>query len=191
MFLGSSGYETVHDPVRNPLTGNNLYERFLDPSTFSYTCALWREPERLHFISNGQFFESPAKSAMGHGNMTLDQAQLNKIHLLIKKGNIQKHHRVLELGCGFGGFSCELAKKVGCRVDCYNLSVEQLALARARAEKAGVGHLINYMHDDYRHCVNYRVAEDGKALRARALHEDYERYDVIVSIGMLEHVGSR
>ncbi len=70
--------------------------------------------------------------------MTLDQAQLNKIHLLIRKGNIQKHHRVLELGCGFGGFSCELAKAVGCRIDCYNLSVEQLKLAKIRAEKAGM-----------------------------------------------------
>ncbi|CAD7936095.1 unnamed protein product [Amoebophrya sp. A120] len=186
--------------------GNDLYERMLDPSTFSYTCALYRNPfADQHFIAASQFGKDMSgKNELTHQaykSISLDQAQLNKIHLLIKKGNIQRHHRVLELGCGFGGFSCELAKQVGCRVDCYNLSVEQLALARARAKKAGVEHLINYMHDDYRACVHYYPTKEDEVLRDGVKSELSDRrktgsarnlwnqYDVIVSIGMLEHVG--
>ncbi|CAD7936363.1 unnamed protein product [Amoebophrya sp. A25] len=179
--------------------GNDLYERMLDPTTFSYTCALYRPPDAgyQHFISEGQFDKKNAFQA--YKQISLDQAQLNKIHLVIRKAGIQKHHRVVELGCGFGGFSLELAKSVGCRVDCYNLSVEQLALARAKAEASGVGHLINYMHDDYRACVHYYPESEGIIDGVRSELRDrrktgsaknmWRKYDAVVSIGMLEHVG--
>eukprot|EP00392_Amoebophrya_sp_AT5.2_P010073 g10126.t1 len=178
--------------------GNDLYERMLDPSTFSYTCALYRDFNQAHFPAASQFGADNDDQA--YKTISLDQAQLNKIRYLIKKANIKKGDRVLELGCGFGGFSCELAKFVGCRVDCYNLSVEQLALARERAQKAGVGHLINYMHDDYRNCIHYYPTSEGPLKegvkselsdrrRTKSTRNLFQQYDAIVSIGMLEHVG--
>lgn len=215
--------------------GNDLYERMLDPSTFSYTCALWRDPADPHFIGQGQFASQNSyppppptgrggSAASGHfpddqtttaaptqaeeeaplplvgdsedGRTTpqrtpLCDAQINKIELLIRKGNIQKQHRVLELGCGFGGFSKHLAKTVGCTVDAYNLSVEQLVLARQKAIEEGVEDLISYVHDDYRNCVLYTKDPLTGKHRKREGEEVPLKYDVIISIGMLEHVGER
>lgn len=140
--------------------GNEMYKLFLDPSTMSYTCALYRDPKELSFVQKPQ------------SKYTLDQAQLNKIHYIIDKAGIKKGDRVLELGCGWGGFSAETAKKTGAKVVCYNLSIEQVKMARERAQEQGVAHLVTYVHDDYRH------ADTSEGL-----------FDAIVSIGMLEHVG--
>ena len=76
---------------------------------------------------------------------------------------------VVEAGCGWGGLARYMARHYGVKVHSYNISREQLAYARAEAERQGLDNLVTYVEDDYRNIEG--------------------QYDAFVSIGMLEHVG--
>jgi len=76
---------------------------------------------------------------------------------------------VLEAGSGWGGLARYCARHYGVKVRSYNISAEQVAYARQRAAAEGFGDSIEYVEDDYRNASG--------------------RYDVFVSVGMLEHVG--
>ena len=102
---------------------------------------------------------------------TLTEAQLNKMRLVINKADLKPTDHVLELGCGWGGFAMVAASEVGCKVHAVNLSGEQIAWARQKSKERGLDHLITFSQMDYR-------ATEGEA-----------KYDKIVSIGMMEHVG--
>lgn len=105
--------------------GNELYKLMLDDETLSYTCALWRDPKLLSFR---QFpgLGTHLPESKDYMDLSLDQAQLNKIHLIIEKAGITADDEVVELGCGWGGFAIEAALQTGCKITSYNLSVEQL-----------------------------------------------------------------
>jgi len=126
--------------------GNDFYSLFLDKETMLYSAAV---------------FESDADS--------LGDAQLNKIRRIIKMAELEASDRVLEIGCGWGGFAVEAARRTGCRVTAVTISDEQFKLARQRVEDEGLSDRIDVRLCDYR-----RV--EG-------------RYDKIVSIEMLEAVG--
>jgi cyclopropane-fatty-acyl-phospholipid synthase len=102
-----------------------------------------------------------------HSN--LDAAQLNKYRRLAEALHLQPHHRVLEIGCGWGGFAEFAAQTYGCHITCITLSKEQLAFARERIQSAGLEHLVELRLQDYR--------------------DVSEKYDRIVSIEMFEAVG--
>jgi cyclopropane-fatty-acyl-phospholipid synthase len=76
---------------------------------------------------------------------------------------------VVEAGCGWGGLALFMAKHYGVRVTAYNISREQVAFARERAEREGFTGQVEYVLDDYRNISG--------------------EYDAFVSVGMLEHVG--
>lgn len=101
---------------------------------------------------------------------SLEEAQAAKKRHIAGKLLIEPGARVLDIGCGWGGLGLTLAGDFGAKVDGVTLSKEQLATAQARA------------------------AERGLAERARFELRDYrdvrERYDRVVSVGMLEHVGA-
>jgi cyclopropane-fatty-acyl-phospholipid synthase len=88
-----------------------LYSLFLD-SDRQYSCA---------------YFETPQDS--------LDDAQLGKKRHLAAKLLIEKGHRLLDIGCGWGGLGLYAAEFCGARVTGVTLSHEQLAAARARASE--------------------------------------------------------
>lgn len=125
---------------------NDLYRRFLD-ADMQYSCA---------------YFERP--------DMTLEEAQAAKKALIGRKLLIQPGMKTLDIGSGWGGLSMTLAKDFGARMTGVTLSTEQLALARERAEKAGLSDRIDFRLTDY-----------------RDLDETFDR---VVSVGMLEHVGA-
>jgi cyclopropane-fatty-acyl-phospholipid synthase len=129
--------------------GNDLYKLMLDPSHMQYSCAYWPRDD-----------------------MTLDEAQDAKLAHIAAKMNIKPGHRVLDIGCGWGGMAIYLATHFDCRVTGITLSTEQLALARERAEAAGVAGRVDFELVDYR-----KLAASGA------------QYDRIVSVGMFEHVG--
>lgn len=141
--------------------GNEMYKLMLDDETMSYTCALFRDPELQGFR---QFPDDKT-----YRSISLGQAQLNKIHYVIKKAGITSEDEVVELGCGWGGFAIEAALTTGCKIRSYNLSIEQIKYARAKAKRLGVDHLVTFVHDDYRSATG--------------------PVDKVVSIGMFEHVG--
>ncbi len=103
---------------------------------------------------------------------TLEDAQNAKHDLLCRKMGLKPGDRVLDIGCGFGGFARYAAKHYGARVVGLTISNEQLKAARALSE--GVGD-VSFMYSDYRD-IPKRFPKD--------------HFDHVVSIEMIEAVGA-
>lgn len=122
-----------------------LYSLFLD-SDRQYSCG---------------YFATPDDS--------LDDAQLAKKRHLAAKLLVDAGHRLLDIGCGWGGLALYLADMCGARVTGITLSQEQLAVARERARERRLGDTVDFRSLDYRDVTGV--------------------FDRIVSVGMFEHVG--
>ena len=101
------------------------------------------------------------------GAETLDEAQKAKLDLVCKKINLQPGQRVLDIGCGWGSFAQYAAEEYGAEVVGVTVSREQVELGRERCK----GLPVEIRLQDYR--------------------EVNEPFDHIVSLGMIEHVGSK
>lgn len=104
-----------------------------------------------------------------HPSATLAEAQLAKMHHVCRKLNLQPGQRVVEAGCGWGSLALHMAEHYGVSVVAYNNSSEQVAFARDEAKRRGLDASVTFVEDDYRSID--------------------DRFDVFVSVGMLEHVG--
>jgi cyclopropane-fatty-acyl-phospholipid synthase len=100
---------------------------------------------------------------------TLEQAQTAKLDYVCRKLQLQPGERVVEAGCGWGALALHMANHYGVSVRAFNISHEQITEARRRAKETGLTQKVEFVEDDYRNI-------SGK-------------YDVFVSVGMLEHVG--
>ena len=123
----------------------DLYRLFLDPD-LQYSCA---------------YFPDPYAS--------LEEAQLAKKRHLAAKLLLRPGHKVLDIGCGWGGLALTLAQETGAVVEGITLSTEQFATASQRAEAQGLAGRARFSLTDYRDVQG--------------------PYDRIVSVGMFEHVG--
>jgi cyclopropane-fatty-acyl-phospholipid synthase len=101
--------------------------------------------------------------------MTLEEAQQAKMAHIGAKLLLRPGMRVLDIGCGFGTLAITLARDHGVQVVGVTLSEVQLSEARRRAVEAGVADQVEFRLQDY------RTVE--------------ERFDRVVSVGMMEHVG--
>jgi cyclopropane-fatty-acyl-phospholipid synthase len=104
-----------------------------------------------------------------HPGATLAEAQLAKLDHVCRKLQLAPGQKVVEAGCGWGALAMHMAEHYGADVVAYNNSTEQVAYARARADERGISDRVKFVEADYRTIDS--------------------RYDVFVSIGMLEHVG--
>lgn len=127
--------------------GNDFYRLWLDPS-MTYSSAWF----------GGDL----------HGD--LSQAQAAKYQRIIDELGITPGSRVLEIGCGWGGFA-EHAARQGIYVHGITLSSEQLAFAQQRIATAGLTDFATLSLTDYRDLTG--------------------QYDYVVSIEMFEAVGER
>jgi cyclopropane-fatty-acyl-phospholipid synthase len=131
---------------------------------------------RSHYDLGAGLFEKMLGREMQYscaywtGAGTLDQAQRNKMQLIARKLRLAPGMCVLDLGGGFGGLARHLAEEHGCRVVSYNVSRDQVAYARELCR----GLPVRVEERDYR--------------EARG---EPERFDRIVSVGFLEHVGHK
>jgi cyclopropane-fatty-acyl-phospholipid synthase len=107
------------------------------------------------------FFHDPAHD-------TLEQAQVAKLRRATNKLGITPGMTVAEIGSGWGSFAIMLAE-AGAQVTAINVSPAQLKVSRERAAAAGVADRINFVETDYRNLEG--------------------RFDRVVSVGMMEHVG--
>lgn len=96
---------------------------------------------------------------------TLEEAQANKLELICKKLHLRPGMKVLDIGCGWGAFGKYAAEKYNVEVVGITVSKEQLALGQELCK----GLPVEFRFQDYGD-VN-------------------EKFDRIVSIGMIEHVG--
>ncbi|MGM0932344.1 MAG: cyclopropane fatty acyl phospholipid synthase [Bacteroidota bacterium] len=97
----------------------------------------------------------------------LAEAQRHKLELICQKLKLKKGQTVLDIGCGWGGFAKYAAENYGVTVTGITISEEQQKLAAERCQ----GLPVEIRFQDYR--------------------DVDEKYDRIVSIGMLEHVGHK
>lgn len=102
---------------------------------------------------------------------TLEEAQIAKMDHVARKLQLKPGDTVVEAGCGWGALGLHFAKNYGVNVRAYNISHQQILYAREQAKLHGVEDRLVYVEDDYRNI-------SGK-------------YDVFVSVGMLEHVGTQ
>jgi len=100
---------------------------------------------------------------------SLEQAQNAKMDLVCRKLGLRPGETVLEVGCGWGALAIYMARHYGVRVKAFNISHEQIEWAREWASEAGVSSQVEFVEEDYRNVSG--------------------RFDVFVSVGMLEHVG--
>jgi len=122
--------------------GNDIFAAMLD-ETMTYSCGYWREAENL------------------------DQAQLDKFALICRKLELKPGQRLLDIGCGWGGFARYAATHYGVSVVGVTVSEQQCIVARNRCKGLP---------------VEIRL-EDYRALT--------DRFDKVVSVGMFEHVGPK
>ena len=133
---------------------------------------------RHHYDVSNEFFELFLGETMvyscaifSHGASTLKEAQEEKLETVARKLKLQEGDRVLDVGCGWGGFPLWAATRHGASVLGITLSPPQAEKARQRAEEAGVADRVEIRVMDYRDLAG-------------------ERFDAIASIGMVEHVGA-
>jgi len=127
--------------------GNAFYSAWLDPS-MTYSSALFED-------------DTPDLTA----------AQHNKYRRLAEAIDLQPGQRLLEIGCGWGGFAEYVAKTFGAKVVGLTISREQRDFAQKRIHDAGLNDRVEIRLQDYR--------------------DERERYDRIASIEMIEAVGEQ
>ena len=127
--------------------GNEFFSTWLD-KTLTYSCGIFNS-----------------------SNETLEKAQINKYNKLINMVKPKNGDKILEIGCGWGGFAEHLAKSYNIKLDCITISKKQFLFTKERIRKAGLNHKVNVQMLDYR---------DVK-----------KKYDIIVSIEMIEAVGEK
>lgn len=124
--------------------GNNFYRLWLDPNML-YSSGIFRHPEG-----------------------SLDDAQLEKLTVILSALNIEQDHSLLEIGCGWGAMA-EAAARAGAKVRAITISEQQ------------------------RRATRDRLADLSFEGRAEVVFEDYRKtsgtFDRLVSIEMIEAVG--
>lgn len=127
--------------------GNDFYGLWLD-ETMTYSSGLYS----------------------GQGE-TLVEAQANKYEAICERIGLKRDDRVLEIGCGWGGFAEHAIREHGVHVTGLTLSREQHDFARKRLFEAGLAERADIQLRDYR--------------------DERGTYDAIASIEMFEAVGER
>jgi cyclopropane-fatty-acyl-phospholipid synthase len=126
--------------------GRAFYAQWLDDPLMMYTCAYWDE-----------------------GVHTLEEAQRAKVEHVCRKVRLAPGERVLDVGCGFGGFMFHAAEHHGVEVTGLNTTTEQVEELRKRITHSPHRDRLSVVEADFR--------------------EVFGQFDKVVSIGTLEHAG--
>ncbi len=125
--------------------GNSFYDKWLD-SSMTYSSAYFEEDDH-----------------------DLQAAQHEKYRRLAEMADLKTGDRVLEIGCGWGGFAEYAASHYDVHLTCITISQEQFDFATKRIKDAGLDHKVDITLTDYRDVT--------------------ETFDKVVSIEMFEAVG--
>ena len=122
--------------------GNDFYQSWLDPS-MTYSSGIYATE-----------------------TTTLEEAQAAKYRRIVESLDIEPHHRVLEIGCGWGGFAEFVARETGASVTAITVSREQYDYAVNRIARAGLQDKVDIQLRDY-----------------RALSGQYDRVEMLEAVG--------
>ncbi len=143
-LIGASKRNAMHHYSR----GEDIYDWMLDKEHRQYSCAYFKDL-----------------------NETLEQAQTNKLELILRKLNLKSSDKILEIGCGWGGLSRYIHKKIGCQVHGISLAPNQIEYCKNKARELRMDNALSYSVADYREVK-------GKFRR-------------IVNVGFLEHTSPK
>ena len=158
-FLGNSNFAT------NMLKKiSNTTKRSKENVAFHYDIGndfykLWLDETMTYSCG---YFKTPTDS--------LKTAQQNKVAHILKKLNLSTGKTLLDIGCGWGELIITAAKRYGVKATGITLSEEQFARVKERISKEGLEESVNVQLMDYRELKG-------------------QKFDRVVSVGMLEHVG--
>ena len=146
-FISNTKKKSVEDISKHYDLGNEFFSTWLD-KTLTYSCGIFDKP--------GQ---------------ELEKAQINKYNKLINLIQPKPGDKILEIGCGWGGFAEHLAKNYDVQLDCITISQKQFEFTKKRINLLGLQNKVKVKFLDYR---------DLK-----------DKYDAIASIEMIEAVGEK
>ena len=144
-FIKNTKHRSKENIAKHYDLGNDFFSLWLD-KTLTYSSAIFEEP-----------------------NQELFAAQNNKYQKLIDLLKPSSGSKILEIGCGWGGFAEYLGTNYNVKLDCITISQKQFEFAKERIHKCGLNEKVNIQIKDYR---------DLK-----------DQYDHIASIEMIEAVG--
>ena len=147
LFLSNTKRKSVEYISKHYDLGNEFFSTWLD-KTLTYSCGIFEKPDQ-----------------------ELESAQINKYNKLIKLIKPKSGDKILEIGCGWGGFAENLAKNYDVQLDCITISKKQHEYTKKRMHRLGLSDRVNVKFLDYRD------------LR--------DKYDAIASIEMIEAVGEK
>lgn len=124
---------------------NDFYALFLD-NEMQYSCGYFTTPD-----------------------ISLDQAQYNKLDMICRKLRLKPGEKLLDIGCGWGGLLCHAAQNYDATAHGVTLSQKQFDFATAKVKRLGI--------------------EDRVTIELRDYSTLNGTYDKIASIGMFEHIG--
>ncbi len=145
IFIKNTKNRSKENIAKHYDLGNEFFSLWLD-KTLTYSSAIFDEK-----------------------NKDLSDAQNNKYQKLIDLIKPRNGDKILEIGCGWGGFAEYLGKKYDVKLDCITISQKQFEYAKERIQRCGLNEKVNIEIKDYR---------DLK-----------DKYNSIASIEMIEAVG--
>ena len=145
IFIKNTKNRSKENIAKHYDLGNEFFSLWLD-KTLTYSSAIFEEPKQELFA-----------------------AQNNKYQKLIDLLKPSNGSKILEIGCGWGGFAEYLGTNYDVKLDCITISQKQFEFAKERIHKCGLNEKVSIKIKDYR---------DLK-----------DKYDHIASIEMIEAVG--
>jgi cyclopropane-fatty-acyl-phospholipid synthase len=142
-----------------------LHSRLRDRSAISF-----------HYDLSNEFYSMVLEPQMAYScgyhcspDVSVEQAQLDKLSLVCRKLGLQPGMTMLDVGCGWGSLSLHAAEHFGARVTGITIAAEQKRLIDQRIRERGLGDRVTIQLRDYRDTAG--------------------QYDAVASLEMGEHVG--
>ncbi|MFJ8065020.1 class I SAM-dependent methyltransferase [Psychrobacillus sp. NPDC096426] len=166
---------SIYNKKESFLGGSKMYASLL--KKISNTTKRSKENVAFHYDIGNDFYKLWLDETMTYScayfktaNDSLKTAQQNKVAHILKKLNLQEGQTLLDIGCGWGELIITAAKKYGVKATGITLSTEQFERVKDRILEEQLEDSLDVQLIDYRELKK-------------------QKFDRIVSVGMLEHVG--
>lgn len=167
--------ESLYNNKESFLSNGNKYMDLI--KRMSNTIKNSKEYIQHHYDIGNDFYKLWLDSTMTYScgyfksnDDSLETAQKNKVKHILKKLCLEEGQTLLDIGCGWGELIITAAKQYKVKAMGITLSSEQFAKVNERIKDEGLEDLVQVKLTDYRELENVK-------------------FDRIVSVGMVEHVG--
>ncbi len=167
--------ESLYNNKKSFLSNSDKYGKLLRKASNNIKNS--KDNVRFHYDIGNDFYRLWLDDTMTYScayfktpDDSLTQAQKNKVEHILRKLDLKEGETLLDIGCGWGELIISAAKEYKVKATGITLSSEQFAKVNERIENEKLDDLVEVK------LIDYRELKDNK-------------FDKIVSVGMLEHVG--